>query len=439
MSTVFSTLKHSNHPLASSNRKNHNKQKTDQIYSSHFNEHDTLRTTSIDSEFDFDLSDIIKRTINIAKQEQSVPMKACCNIKDPCGICFKSVNKNQKAMKCNTCLKWIHRKCNGISVKEYEALVNEPDEIPWLCILCTNDDMASKFPFGYLSKIELSELYGVELPSQLELLLSFEIRSKLSQIPNLDDYDIDENFVQSINSKYMDQLASNKLTCTLSKSLSLMHINIRSLSKHINEFKTVLSMSKVKFDVAGITESKQQIGKDFIVNVDINGYHMYKQPSESASGGVVIYVNDELNYSRLEEFSVTENDFESLWIEISNQKQENIICRCIYRHPNTDPTKFLEYIESTISKIDCNKYEIFFMEDLNIDLLQYDNNVISNDFINSMTAHSFLPYILQPIPELLTTLHQSLIIFFPTLLIVNESVAIELHSCQIILSNSKNI
>ena len=62
-----------------------------------------------------------------------------------------------------------------------------------------------------------------------------------------------------------------------------MHINIRSLSKHIDEFKTVLSMSKVKFDVTGLTETKQQIGKDFIVNVNINGYHMYKQPSEIAS------------------------------------------------------------------------------------------------------------------------------------------------------------
>ena len=284
-------------------------------------------------------------------------MPVSCNIRslnENDSICFKNVNKNQKAIKCNTCLKWIHRKCNGISVKEYEALVNEPDEIPWLCILCNIDDMASKFPFGYLSKIEFNELYGVDLPSQLELLPSFESRSKLSQIPNLDNYNIDENFVQSINSKYtcMDQLAFNKLTSTLSKSLSLMHINIKSLSKRIDEFKTVLSMSKVKFDVAGITESKQQIGKDFIVNVDINGYHRYKQPSESASGGVVIYVNDELNHSRLEEFSVTENDFESLWVEISNQKKINIICGCIYRHPNTDPTKILEYIESTISKID---------------------------------------------------------------------------------------
>ena len=335
-----------------------------------------MSTTSIDSEFDFDLSDIIKRPINIAKQrKQSVPIKPR-NIKDPCGICFKSVNKNQRAIKCSTCLKWIHRKCNGISVKEYEALVNQPDEIPWLCILCNIDDMASKFPFGYLSKIELNELYGIDLPSQLELLPSFEIRSKLPQISNLDNYDIDENFIQSINSKYMDQLAFNKLTSTLSKGLSLMHINIRSLSKHIDEFKTALLMSKVKFDVAAITESKQQIGKDFIVNVDINGYHIYKQPSESASGGVVIYVNDELNHSRLEEFSVTENDFESLWIENSNQKKKNIICRCIYRHPNTGPTKFLEYIESTISKTDCNKYEIFLIGDFNIDLLQYDSNNI---------------------------------------------------------------
>ena len=47
-------------------------------------------------------------------------------------------------------------------------------------------------------------------------------------------------------------------------------------------------------------------------------------------------------------------------------------------------------------KYDCNKYEIFLMGNFNIDLLQHDTNTISNDFINSMTAHSFLPYILHP-------------------------------------------
>ena len=35
------------------------------------------------------------------------------------------------------------------------------------------------------------------------------------------------------------------------------------------------------------------------------------------------------------------------------------------------------------------------MGDFNIDLID-DSNTITNDFINSMTTHSFLPYILQP-------------------------------------------
>ena len=66
---------------------------------------------------------------------------------------------------------------------------------------------------------------------------------------------------------------------------------------------------------------------------------MYKQPSKSASGGVVIYVNDKLNHSRLEEFSVTEKDFESLWIEISNKKNEKYHLQMYLQTPKHKPYK----------------------------------------------------------------------------------------------------
>ena len=124
----------------------------------------------------------------------------------------------------------------------------------------------------------------------------------------------------------------------------------------------------------------------------MEGYHKYNQPLKSASGGVVMYVNSNLDHSKIDELSKTEDDFESLRIEIKNNKKKNIICGCIYRHPNTNSVQFIEYIESTLSKIDRNKYEVFLMGDFNIDLLKYDSNTISNDFINSMTTHSFLPY-----------------------------------------------
>ena len=58
--------------------------------------------------------------------------------------------------------------------------------------------MASKFPFSHLSKIELSDLCGLDFPSQLQLLPNYELRSKLSQIPTLDNFDLDENYLQSI-------------------------------------------------------------------------------------------------------------------------------------------------------------------------------------------------------------------------------------------------
>ena len=122
---------------------------------------------------------------------------------------------------------------------------------------------------------------------------------------------------------------------------------------------------------------------------------MYSQPSESASCGAAIYVKNKLDHFRKVDLSVIEDDFESLWIEIKSNKGKNIMCGCIYRHPNRNSNNFLEYIENTLSKIDNNKYQIFIMGDYNIDLLQYEQNSLSNDFINLMILKSFLPYMLQ--------------------------------------------
>ena len=197
--------------------------------------------------------------------------------------------------------------------------------------------MASKFPFDHLSKIELNDLYGLDFLPQLQLLPNYELRSKLSHIPTLDKFDLDENYVQSINSKYVDIPEIAKLSTTLSgKSFSLFHVNTRSLSKNFDQLLSVLSSLKVNFDLIRITETKQQIGKDFLVNVDVNDYFMYTQPSKLASGGVAIFVKDNLGHSRIDDMCITNNEFEVLWIEIKNRKGKNFLCECAYRHPNTD-------------------------------------------------------------------------------------------------------
>ena len=43
-----------------------------------------------------------------------------------------------------------------------------------------------------------------------------------------------------------------------------------------------------------------------------------------------------------------------------------------------------------------DKYDSFIMGDFNIDLLKYDTHNSTDDLLNSMISHSFLPYVLQP-------------------------------------------
>ena len=193
---IFLLLKDNVDPKCQQYTSNQNKN----THSSIFNEYGSLNSTSATSDIDFDLTDVIVRAVNLAKDKRCGYFNNSSRnkkYKHACGVCQKSVNANQKAIFCIFCSLWYHRKCNGTSIKEYEILLNENDDIPWLCT-CSMDEMASKFPFGYLSKFELNNLYGVDLPSQLELLPSYKLRLKLSQIPNLDGFDIEENYVKAI-------------------------------------------------------------------------------------------------------------------------------------------------------------------------------------------------------------------------------------------------
>ena len=188
-----------------------------------------------------------------------------------------------------------------------------------------------------------------------------------------------------LKKKYFDIPEIAKLSNTLSgKSFSLFHVNTRSFSKNFDQLLSVLSSLKVNFNLIGITETKQQIGKDFLVNVDVNDFFMYTQPSKLASGGVAIYVKDNLDHSRIDNMCITNNEFEVLWIEIKNRKGKNFLCGCAYRHPNTDCNNFLEYLEKTFAKINKNKYDIFLMGDFNIDLLQDLGQNLANAMVYSM-------------------------------------------------------
>ena len=132
-------------------------------------------------------------------------------------------------------------------------------------------------------------------------------------------FDTDENYVQSIRSKlYYDIPELSKFQSPKNKYFSLFHVNARTLYNNFDQLLSVLSAAGISFDLLGITETKEQIGKGFTINVDIDEY-MYTQPTKSAAGGVAIYASNKLDHFERNDLSILHEESESVWVEMKNK------------------------------------------------------------------------------------------------------------------------
>ena len=161
-----------------------------------------------------DLSDIINKAITNFKLQQDKRITKKRNLKYPCSLCCKSVKNNQRSIYCDNCHLWIHKKCEGLTDTEYQKLDGEDDDIPYSCLICRIREMSETFPFGLLSNFDLLDLYEIDLPSLLKIFLVFETQSKLTNLPNMNDSDIDENLPGTINSKCYNLNDLNKVKVT---------------------------------------------------------------------------------------------------------------------------------------------------------------------------------------------------------------------------------
>ena len=144
-------------------------------------------------------------------------------------------------------------------------------------------------------------------------------------------------------------------------------------------------------------ETSQKTDVDFLSNISIDNYHApYTTGSKFARGGVVIYAKNNLQVTERLDLKENNDYLEAIWLEISVKKGKNIICGCIYRHPNTDISLFTDYIDKYLSKLSKENKKCYLSGDFNIDLLKYDTSCKHRDFLNLMVSFGFLPQIIHP-------------------------------------------
>ena len=74
---------------------------------------------------------------------------------------------------------------------------------------------------------------------------------------------------------------------------------------------------------------------------------------------------------------------------MDNNCHSNLLCGIIYRHPNGDLERFIEYLSSTADRINQENKTC-------VDLLKLESHSGTDSFLNTLGSHFFQPYILQP-------------------------------------------
>ena len=115
---------------------------------------------------------------------------------------------------------------------------------------------------------------------------------KFQQLNNL--FDQSEN---TISCDYYDLKDFQEIKIK-QQDFSLLHLNISSLSCHINDLVNFLALLNTKFDVICITETRLSHKNPITTNIELPGYNTEQTPTESSAGGALIYISQNLSYKR---------------------------------------------------------------------------------------------------------------------------------------------
>ena len=304
-----------------------------------------------------------------------------------CDYCAKKIKKNAPYAFCNTCTKFNHLCCAELTKNDF------PLPVDWQCRKCC----AQGLPFSTATNDDLLlAMQGLNKDSTeyLKNVPNFSIKTLLDQLPG-NKFDTDEFTSDSINSRYYTP--TEFITTKFSKkSFTMFHLNIASLSRHIDELRSLLTLLNHSFDVICITETRlHELSPP--ANVEIPGYDFHHTPTTSQCGGAGIYVKSTLQYEVLNKYSASHHNIcESIFIEIKNNSKKNIVIGCIYRHHSPISEFCTTYLDNLLKKITKSKKMCALLGDFNIDLIKYDSQMSVGSFYDQISAHSFRPLILQP-------------------------------------------
>ncbi|XP_057299070.1 uncharacterized protein LOC130629748 [Hydractinia symbiolongicarpus] len=296
---------------------------------------------------------------------------------------------------------YIHQRCANITYKNKKKLNLKL----WSCDDCsslsfkeiTNDELTN-FTYNSLLNCRCQSKLNIYHTNQFDNLLNLPVLTIDNPISGNSSVPFVHNFKYYTTHEFHKPSMKANMN---SNNLSILHTNIRSFAKNINNLCNLVDLLDHKFDIIGLSEIWQQNGST-IQPESLPGYHVYEHCcGTTRNSGCGLYIKENLNYKVRQDLSTsfcTENEeFQILFIEILNVHNENILVGITYRHPTGKfIDKFKNNLEEIFEKTKKENKKQIIMGDFNINLLDYNNHSETNTFLDFMLNFSFLPHITQP-------------------------------------------
>ena len=288
-----------------------------------------------------------------------------------CTVCKKRCRKNQNCIECDNCQNKFHYKCTDLNPKKNSCSMS--DTMIFYCKVC----YVHVFPFTSLSDCDFINMFK-DIDFNLVQLIDNVKFANLEVSDNIYNHEYVQNHCNytSLHS-FSKLLKQNKSEF----DLSLIHFNMRSLPKNLHKIEDFLFCCNALPKIIAISETKLKSSK--VCNVNLNNYSFLHNDSITQAGGVGLYVHSNIKYLIREDLFIDLEGCENLWIVIiTPPNKKNMIISVIYRHSYCNVDLFQDKLCSVLKAISSYKYTI--CGDINIDLLKWESNIQTSNYMNEL-------------------------------------------------------
>ena len=223
--------------------------------------------------------------------------------------------------------------------------------------------------------------------------MHFDLTDNVEELNLIDpdhNYLLDLSFNQPSNYYTIDDLP-NQGDETVS---GIFFNNIQCFRTNFESFEiNFLPQLCKNFYVMGFVETK--LDKEDETRYLIPNFNMYANSYTSSSGGVCIYIRENLVCNVIHNLNYTEQYIESICIECTVDS-ELFVFRVIYRRPGTNIHLFNQTFTGIPNELKIKKRKCYIMGDFNLNLFDFDRNNEVQNFVDSIYSYGFYNLINRP-------------------------------------------